>query len=205
MTRRGFTMIELLVVVSILAVLLAAVFPAYSAIRRSQRIKRVEATLQTLASGVEAYQNDFGVFPPANPPTTLVADGANLGNRSLVFFLNGGNKLGQPAKGKSAPYLPSRFYNEFGLIRYEVLLDEWDRPYIYFDTPSMNATTTHNYTLLGNQAVQPAWHQNAQGGFDYYYNMGRFQLWSCGPNEKNDGGRNLHTSAADDIANFVVE
>lgn len=200
MTQRAFTIVELLVVVSILAVLVAAVFPAYTAIRRSQRVKRVEATVEAIASGVAAYQNDFGIGPPANPPTSLVPAGTNLGNRSVVHFL----RLGEAAHGKSAPYLPSKFYNEFLQIKYNVLLDEWDRPFVYFDTAAMKPDTSPLYDVLDRAGNSPSAVQPAKGATDYY-NIGGCQILSCGPNQRYDGGRNLHTSEADDLANFVVE
>jgi len=201
MSRRGFTLIELLVVVSILAVLVAAVFPAYTAIRRSQRVKRVEASVEALAGGVAAYQNDFGIGPPANPPTSLVPAGTNLGNRSVVFFL----RLGEAAHGKSAPYLPSKFYNELLQIKYNVLLDEWDRPYVYFDTAAMKSGPGPLYDVLDRAGNSPSPVPPAVKGATDYYNIGGYQILSCGPNQRYDGGRNLHTSEADDIANFVPE
>jgi type II secretory pathway pseudopilin PulG len=173
----------MLVVTSVIALLLVILFPAFNAIRRSQRVKRTEAVVGALASGVQAYQNDFGVYPPAE-----FQSGTNRGNRSLVVLLN-------VKGGASAPYLPSAFYDG-GEIRSPLLLDEWDHPFVYFDTSVMKATTAHDYGALGS--VQPA------VGATGYYNFGRFQLWSCGPNERNDGGKGT-ALGADDIANFVAQ
>jgi prepilin-type N-terminal cleavage/methylation domain-containing protein len=185
--ERGFTLVELLVVIAILVVLLGALFPAFNAIRRSQRIKRTEATRDAIVHAIEEYQNDYGVYPPAE----FIA-GPNRGNRSLVVLLN--------AKGGArAPYLPAAFYQR-GEIAAWLLLDEWDRPFIYFDTSAMKDATFHEYNVLGDvlgdRSARPA------KGEDYY-NLGRFQLWSCGPNERNDGGKG-RSEGADDIANFLV-
>ena len=183
--RAGFTLVEVLVVTSVIAILLLILFPAFNAIRRSQRVKRTEATVGAMASGIAAYQNDYGLYPPAEfaPP------GANRGNRSLVALLN--------AKGgRSAPYLPAAFYDH-GEVRGPLLLDEWERPFVYFDTSVMKADTAHEYDLLGDRLVRPA-----KGASDYF-NFGRFQLWSCGPNERNDNGRGK-AQGCDDIANFVA-
>jgi len=183
--RAGFTLVEVLVVIGVLVLLLAMLFPAFNAIRRNQKIRRTDATLQAIASGIEAYRNDYGLYPPCEHAT-----GTSRGNRSLVTLLN--------AKGgRSAPYLPSAFYDG-GEIRMPLLLDEWERPFVYFDTAAMRDTTVHDYDILGDRAVRPARAANGD-----YYNFGRFQLWSCGPDEQNNQGRGSD-QGADDIANFVA-
>ena len=196
--RAAFTVIELLVVMGVIALLVAIAFPAYSAIRRSQRIKRTAAVVETLATAAQNYQNDYGIYPPAEsapegPP--------NRGNRALVACLNQGEEAG----GRSAPYLPSAFYVPSAFrddpkhIKGDVLLDEWERPFIYFDSSVMTDGKSHTYALRPDTPVSPA-----MDG-DRFYNFGRCQVWSCGPNGRNDGGRDRHTKEADDIANFEVE
>ncbi|HUT35389.1 MAG TPA: hypothetical protein VNE39_18015 [Planctomycetota bacterium] len=184
--RRGdaFTLVEMLVVTSVIVLLLAILFPAFTAIRRNQKVQRTKATVEAIASGIQAYQNDWGVFPPSE-----FVEGVNRGNRSLVALLN-------VKGGRSAPYLPSAFYED-GEIDRPLLLDEWDRPFIYFDTAVMRAETSHDYDILGNRAVQPV------RGPAGYCNFGRFEVWSCGPDERNDQGRGK-AQGADDIANFVA-
>ena len=192
--RAGFTLVEVLVVMGILVLLLAIIFPVLNAIRRNQKIERTKATVEALASGIQAYQNDWGIYPPCEFVT-----GVNGGNRSLVTFLNVKN-------GASAPYLPSAFYEERGGVRQlaavwhnDVLRDEWEHPFIYFDTPAMQSGLSHDYDIIGTCSVQPA-----RGANGDYSNFGRFQLWSCGPNERNDNGRGT-AQGTDDIANFVVK
>lgn len=183
--RAAFTLVETLVVCGVIMILLTILFPVYTSIRRNQRVQRTHATVGAIASGIDAYQNDWGLYPPCE----FAPDGPNRGNRSLVALLN-------VKGGRSAPYLPSAFY-EHGEIEGPLLLDEWERPLIYFDTSAMRAETAHDYDLLGPRAVRPA--QGATG----FYNFGRFQLWSCGPNERNDNGRG-RAEGGDDVANFVV-
>jgi len=123
--RAGFTMIELLVVIGVIALLLAITFPAYVSIRRSQRIKRTQQVVGTLAAAAAAYANDYGMYPPAE----YGSETANWGNRSLVTLLNARG-------GRSWPYLPSAFYDDRQEIDGPLFLDEWDRegrdePYLY--------------------------------------------------------------------------
>ncbi len=200
----GFTLVEVLVVMGILALLLAILFPVFNAIRRNQKIRRTGATVEAIASGIQAYQNDWGIYPPsefagsANSGNPLVqayaarwgiggsALDVNRGNRSLIVLLN-------IKGGRSAPYLPSAFYED-GEIDRPLLLDEWERPLIYFDTSVMRSGLSHVYDILGTNSVRPA--ETSPGN---YSNFGRFQLWSCGPNERNDHARG-EAEGADDIA-----
>ena len=59
----GFTLIELVVVVGIIALLAAIALPALSAMNRKAKRTRAAADLQTIATGLLAYQTDFGDYP----------------------------------------------------------------------------------------------------------------------------------------------
>ncbi len=195
--HRGFTIIELLASVGVLVILVAITFPVLASIRRSQKKKRVSAAVITLGLAIESYQNDFGVFPIADLEDAVIGPGLNKGNRALVYWLTAGEAAG----GRSAPYLPSAYYDHAAKqIEGDVLRDEWERPYVYFDTSAMKTAFSQAYDLRGGQApVRPA--KNATTG--RYYNFGRFQLWSCGPDEQNNGGPNPHDEHNDDIGNFA--
>ncbi|MFP4055728.1 MAG: type II secretion system protein [Candidatus Brocadiia bacterium] len=185
---RAFTLVELLVVIGVISVLLLLLFPVYSSIRSSQKVKRTEAAVGALTSAAAAYESDYGLYPPA----AFAPAGPNRGNRSLVALLD--------ARGKPGwPYVPTAFLDDDGNIEGGLLLDEWGRPFIYFDTSAMTEKTVHPYDIAGDPMVRPA------QGPDGFYNFSLCQLWSCGPNGRNDGGRNLHTEQADDLANFKVE
>ena len=191
---RGFTMIELLVSVSVIILLLAILFPVLSSIRASQRNKRTAAAVEVISQAIEGYCSDYSVYPMADPSTDVLSGTRNRGNRALVLWLKEGDAAGR----KGAPYLPSAYRDEGGQVEGDLLLDEWDRPFVYFDTTCMEKDYTQPYDIEGDQNVGPA-----KSG-ESYYNFSRFQLWSVGANGRNDGGLNLHTKAADDIANFVV-
>ena len=62
--RPGFTLVELLVVIGILAVLVGILYPVINgAMRRAQRV-RTAADLQAIAVGLDTYKQDHGSYPP---------------------------------------------------------------------------------------------------------------------------------------------
>jgi general secretion pathway protein G len=63
---RGFTLTEMLVVISIISVLAALVLGALAAARRTAREKAVQATILVLESALERYANDFQDYPPSD-------------------------------------------------------------------------------------------------------------------------------------------
>lgn len=59
----GFTLIEMLVVISIIAVLAAILMPVISSVQEKARQARCTSNLLQLSSALKAYKTDFGVYP----------------------------------------------------------------------------------------------------------------------------------------------
>lgn len=81
---RAFTLMELLVVISVIAVLAALLFPAGAAIKRKATINKARAQLRQVAELIERYQTRFGYLPPDNP--------AQPARNSLYFELVGSTR-----------------------------------------------------------------------------------------------------------------
>lgn len=64
-TQRGFSLIELVIVISILAVLAAIVVPRYSNASDSARGASLASQLQTVKKAVALYKNDHNDTPPS--------------------------------------------------------------------------------------------------------------------------------------------
>ena len=61
--KKGFTLIELMIVIAILAVLLGIITTVASASMRKARERRTQAMLQTLQNGIAAYRERMDKWP----------------------------------------------------------------------------------------------------------------------------------------------
>jgi general secretion pathway protein G len=68
--RRAFTLIELVVVISILAILSGVLVPRVTSHLKSTRDARRLADLKSVRAAIEQYRLDRGVYPPANANST---------------------------------------------------------------------------------------------------------------------------------------
>ena len=72
MRRDGFTLIELMIVVAIIAIILAIAIPSLQASRKAATEAVIIGTLKSIVSANEQYRIRFGVY--ANPIDALVAE-----------------------------------------------------------------------------------------------------------------------------------
>lgn len=61
--KKGFTLLELLVVLAILAILIAIAVPVYKNQKEKAAITAHNANVRVLETAVESYRQDKGVFP----------------------------------------------------------------------------------------------------------------------------------------------
>jgi prepilin-type N-terminal cleavage/methylation domain-containing protein len=77
---RGFTLVELLLVMGIIVMLVGLLFPAVNAAVTAVRIASTQSTINNLSAGLEAFKQDWGMYPPSK----IGKDGWSSGMGSSV-------------------------------------------------------------------------------------------------------------------------
>jgi len=88
MFKRGFTLIEVLVVLVIVAMVLTIVAFGVSGARSSARDERRRADLALIASSLEKYRSDCGVYPTASIYNAVPTGNSLNGNGSTPACLS---------------------------------------------------------------------------------------------------------------------
>ncbi|MEM3828297.1 MAG: prepilin-type N-terminal cleavage/methylation domain-containing protein [Conexivisphaerales archaeon] len=63
MKHKGFTLIELMIVIAIIILLVAVAIPQYARIQDRARIAAVENDLKGIATAIESFYSDWGKYP----------------------------------------------------------------------------------------------------------------------------------------------
>jgi prepilin-type N-terminal cleavage/methylation domain-containing protein len=91
MKSKGFTLIELAVVLAIIAVLAAVLTPMVTGYIDQARLARAQADLRTLADSIKLYNRDTGRWPIYDNSTDYTADNTPGASAKLEFGTSTGN------------------------------------------------------------------------------------------------------------------
>ncbi len=81
--KSGFTLVEMLVVISIIAVLVAILFPVFKTARNKATMTQCSAKLVQLVTQLKAYRADHGKYPPS--PIYSATETMYIGGFSALY------------------------------------------------------------------------------------------------------------------------
>lgn len=185
-TRRAFTLVELLVVISILAVLTAIAIPALSAVRKSSDTKATKAFLERIKLQVESYSNDFGDYPPSRASAIgHRGNDVNAGSEILLRCLTTSSKSGPYMEFEDAQLgntdgdsLSGSANPTRSVMRTAELLeivDSFGNPILYIHNKDYDRGGV--VRLPGGDKTIPAF---SHGKTKQFAGLTSFQLWSAG-------------------------
>jgi prepilin-type N-terminal cleavage/methylation domain-containing protein len=99
--HRAFTLVELLVVMSVIAILMSLLVPTLHAVRRQVNETRCEAMIHGLSMAAESYKQMYYAYPPDPPDPNPNPAEICYSSQSLVYHLSGASIVYGPGNAPS--------------------------------------------------------------------------------------------------------
>ena len=87
-SKRGFTLVELLVVIAIIGILVGILQPAVQAVREASRRASCQNNLRQIMAACITYDTQFQRFPPGATPAVMQTDADTGNNFAGSFFVS---------------------------------------------------------------------------------------------------------------------
>jgi len=112
MERKGFTLIELMIVIAIIIILAAIAIPNYLRMTERAKVSAIESDMKAIATALETYNTDWTQYPSNNGSTDWALCKAELTGGTDAVLNKSGNTT---VTGESAPitYITSEAIDAF--------------------------------------------------------------------------------------------
>lgn len=135
--RKGFTVIELLVVLAIIGILAGLIMGAAQSARKQALIAKAKASISSLETALGMFQSDIGAYPSAGNANMITCLTSSSG---CLVGTSGTPMTTSQAANWSGPYMNFQT-NE---VSSGTFIDPWGNPYVY--TAGSNHGTGADYT-----------------------------------------------------------
>ncbi|MBU0568968.1 type II secretion system major pseudopilin GspG [bacterium] len=140
--ERGFTLIELMLVVIILGILAAMVIPSFTGRTREARIERTKADIASISVALDLYELDNGFYPTASQGLAALK--------------------ARPA----TPPIPGRWKGPY--LKKSLPIDPWNNPYQYY-SPGIHNPESFDLFSYGEDELEGG-RRGERDRFNYLYN-----------------------------------
>ncbi len=143
MKNRGFTLIEMLVVIAIISILIGIGINTFTIAQKKARDAQRQAALADLKKALEAYYIDHGSYPPM-PPGPLVWATSAPDEASTNGNHNGGDWIPGLVAGGYISKLPKDPSGGVGIASLTANCVNWKKAYMYMTKdPQSYAVLSH--------------------------------------------------------------
>ncbi len=215
MRRRGFTLVELLVVLSIIAVLAGLIFPTLLGAKKRALVAETQTIVNTLRDALSAFEGHYGTYPPSDFAALkkLKAPGGggdwgklrppgndtNEGAECLFACLSAKTGGTDPIEVKDDQVLNNDkdSFGTGGAPNWErgdeawEMVDSWGNPIVYFNWQGYGQR--QRYTTVDGRVIEVS-ARKSEKFKGAWVNPRGYQIWSLGPDGEN--------GTDDDIGNW---